>query len=145
MMLVMETLVKKLVNRPCITIDESSSINLLIELLNKNEIGCVIVVSEMKKLPVGIISERDLIRNYNKILNNKNIKVQDLMTKDVIYCNLNSTSKELMEIMTNNKIRHIPIVEKGKLLGIVSIGDVVNRVIENFANETKYLREFISS
>ena len=50
-----------------------------------------------------------------------------------------------MEIMSNNKIRHIPIVEEEKLLGIVSIGDVVNRVIENFTNETKYLREFISN
>ena len=141
----METLIKKLIKRPCVTIDHNSSINFLIELLNKYEIGCVIVISKNKKLPVGIISERDLIRNYDKIINNKYIKVHNLMTKNIIYCNVNTTSKELMEIMSNNKIRHIPIVEEEKLLGIVSIGDVVNRVIENFTNETKYLREFISN
>ena len=61
----MEPLVKKLVKRPCITIDENSTIDFLIKLLNKNKIGCLVVVSEKQKLPVGIISERDLIRNYH--------------------------------------------------------------------------------
>ena len=50
-----------------------------------------------------------------------------------------------MEIMNENKIRHIPIMEQHKLLGIVSIGDVVNRIIENYAYETKHLREYINS
>ena len=95
----MEPLVKKLVKRPCITIDENSTIDFLIKLLNKNKIGCLVVVSEKQKLPVGIISERDLIRNYHKIFKNKHIKVHELMTKDIIYCNKNTTSKELMEIM----------------------------------------------
>ena len=58
---------------------------------------------------------------------------------------LDASSKELMEIMNENKIRHIPIMEQHKLLGIVSIGDVVNRIIENYAYETKHLREYINS
>ena len=67
------------------------------------------------------------------------------MTKNIIFCNKNTSSKELMQIMSKNKIRHIPIIEKNKLLGVVSIGDVVNRIIENYAYETKYLREYINS
>ena len=67
------------------------------------------------------------------------------MTKKIISCSLKTTSKELMEIMTNYKIRHIPIINKGKLLGIVSIGDVVSRLIKNYAEETKQLREYINS
>ena len=67
------------------------------------------------------------------------------MTKNIIFCNKNSSSKELMEIMNENKIRHIPIMDQHKLLGIVSIGDVVNRIIENYAYETKHLREYINS
>ena len=67
------------------------------------------------------------------------------MTKNIIFCNKNSSSKELMEIMNENKIRHIPIMEQHKLLGIVSIGDVVNRIIENYDYETKHLREYINS
>ena len=140
-----ETLVQKLMKRACITLDENSSIKNLIDTLNKNKVGCVVVTSLQSNYPVGIVSERDLVRNFEVILNNNTIKVKDVMTKNIIFCNKNTSSKELMEIMSKNKIRHIPIIEKNKLLGIVSIGDVVNRIIENYAYETKHLREYINS
>ena len=140
-----ETLVQKLIKRACITLDENSSIKSLVDTLNKNKVGCVIVTSLKSHYPVGIVSERDLVRNFKVILNNNTIKVKDVMTKNIIFCNKNTSSKELMEIMSENKIRHIPIIEKNKLLGIVSIGDVVNRIIENYAYETKHLREYINS
>ena len=140
-----ETLAQKLIKRACITLDENSSIKNLVDTLNKNKVGCVVVTSLQSNYPVGIVSERDLVRNYKIILNNNTIKIKDVMTKNLIYCNKNSSSKELMEIMNENKIRHIPIMEEYKLLGIVSIGDVVNRIIENYAYETKHLREYINS
>ena len=140
-----ETLVKKLINRPCITINEDSNVDDLVKILKKNRVGCAVVISDKLDYPVGIISERDLIGNYNKIINEKNVKVREVMTKKIISCNKNASSKELMELMSKNKIRHIPIIEDSKLLGIVSIGDVVNRIIENYAYETKYLREFINN
>ena len=140
-----ETLVQKLIKRACITLDENSSVINLVDTLNKNKVGCVVVISLQSNYPVGIVSERDLIRNYKIILNDNTIKVKDVMTKNIIFCNKNSSSKELMEIMNENKIRHIPIMEQHKLLGIVSIGDVVNRIIENYAYETKHLREYINS
>ena len=140
-----ETLLQKLMKRACITLDENSTIKNLIDILNKNKVGCVVVTSLKSTYPVGIVSERDLVRNYKIILNNNIIKIKDVMTKNIIFCNKNTSSKELMEIMSKNKIRHIPIIEKNKLLGIVSIGDVVNRIIENYAYETKHLREYINS
>ena len=140
-----ETLVQKLMKRACITLDENSIIKNLIDTLNKNKVGCVVVTSLKSTYPVGIVSERDLVRNFEVILNNNTIKLKDVMTKNIIFCNKNTSSKELMEIMSKNKIRHIPIMEKNKLLGIVSIGDVVNRIIENYAYETKHLREYINS
>ena len=140
-----QTLVQKLMKRPCITLDENSTVKDLVDTLNKNKVGCVIVTALKSNYPVGIVSERDLVRNYDKILNNKYTKVRDVMTKNIIFCNKNTSSKELMEIMSKNKIRHIPIIDQQKLLGIVSIGDVVNRIIENYAYETKYLREYINS
>ena len=140
-----ETLVQKLMKRACITLDENSSVKNLVDTLNKNKVGCVVVTSLQSNYPVGIVSERDLIRNYKIILNDNTIKVKDVMTKNIIFCNKNSSSKELMEIMNENKIRHIPIMEQHKLLGIVSIGDVVNRIIDNYAYETKHLREYINS
>lgn len=140
-----ETLVQKLMKRDCITLDENSSIKILVDTLNNNKVGCVVVTSLQTNYPVGIVSERDLVRNYKIILNNNALKIKDVMTKNIIFCNKNSSSKELMEIMNKNKIRHIPIMEQHKLLGIVSIGDVVNRIIENYAYETKFLREYINS
>ena len=140
-----ETLVKKLIKRSCITINENRLIKDLVNILNKNKVGCIVVTSFESDYPVGIVSERDLVRNYDKIINDNEFKVRDVMTKNIIFCNKNTSSQELMELMNQNKIRHIPIIEKKKLLGIVSIGDVVNRIIENYANETKYLREFINS
>ena len=140
-----ESLVQNLTKRACITLDENSSIKNLVDTLNKNKVGCVVVTSLQSNYPVGIVSERDLVRNYKIILNNNNIKIKDIMKKNIIFCNKNSSSKELMEIMNENKIRHIPIMDQHKLLGIVSIGDVVNRIIENYAYETKHLREYINS
>ena len=140
-----ETLVKKLMKRTCITLDEDSSVKNLVDTLNKNKVGCVVVTSSKSNYPVGIVSERDLVRNYDKIISNNIIKVREVMTKNIVFCNKNTSSKELMKIMSDYKIRHIPIIEQHKLLGIVSIGDVVNRIIENYAYETEYLREFINS
>ena len=140
-----ETLVKKLIKRSCITINENRLIKDLVNILNKNKVGCIVVTSFESDYPVGIVSERDLVRNYDKIINDNEFKVRDVMTKNIIFCNKNTSSQELMELMNQNKIRHIPIIEEKKLLGIVSIGDVVNRIIQNYANETKYLREFINS
>ena len=66
------------------------------------------------------------------------------MSKNLITCNLNTSVTELMEIITNNKIRHIPIMEEKKLLGIISIGDVVNYIIDQYKEENQYLRDFIN-
>ena len=141
----MVSLVKSLISRGCITIDQNSNITNLIRLLNFNSVGCLVVLSKEISTPIGMVSERDLIRNYNNIINNRYKKVSQIMTKKIISCSLKTTSKELMEIMTSYKIRHIPIIDQGNLLGIVSIGDVVNRLIKNYAAETKLLREFINS
>ena len=66
------------------------------------------------------------------------------MTKKVISCEKEVLSDELMELMTINKIRHIPIVENNAPIGIVSIGDVVNRLIEKVQYENKMLKDFVS-
>ena len=85
--------------RACITLDENSSIENLVNTLNKNKVGCVVVISSNTNYPVDIILERDLVRNYKIILNNNIIKVKDVMTKNIIFCNKNTSSKELMELM----------------------------------------------
>jgi len=141
----MTKLVESLIKRKCITIKESAKIAELVFHLNKHRIGCLVVLSDNGKRTVGIVSERDLIRSFDMITNNTDIKISDIMTSNVISCDTKTSSKELMEMMTSNRIRHIPIVENSKLLGIVSIGDVVNRLIQNYSEEMKQLRDYISS
>ena len=141
----MGKLVKNLIARGCITIKDNAVINELVSLLNHNSVGCVIVLSNTNGKLVGIISERDIIRNFSKIIENPDLTVSKVTTSNVITCSSDTSSKELMEIVTNNRIRHVPIIENNELLGIVSIGDVVNRLIKNYADETRHLREYINS
>ena len=133
-------LVEKLANRGCITINKGALISELIDLLSSNNIGAVVVVDRGKK-PVGMVSERDIIKNLNKNI----INIEDIMSTDIINCDLSFSSSELMELMNKNKIRHIPIIEKDKLLGIVSIGDVVKRLIEIYETENLNLKNYINS
>tara|TARA_B100001175_G_scaffold161058_1_gene136458 strand:+ start:3304 stop:3717 length:414 start_codon:yes stop_codon:yes gene_type:complete len=133
-------LVEKLANRGCITINKGALISELIDLLSSNNIGAVVVVDRGKK-PVGMVSERDIIKNLNKNIKN----IEDIMSTDIINCDLSFSSSELMELMNKNKIRHIPIIEKNKLLGIVSIGDVVKRLIEIYETENLNLKNYINS
>tara|TARA_B110000008_G_scaffold245719_1_gene256162 strand:- start:86 stop:499 length:414 start_codon:yes stop_codon:yes gene_type:complete len=135
-----EKLVLSLIKRECITITENSTISDLTNLLTLNDIGAVVVVNSNNKA-IGIVSERDVIKNYNT--NHTHIK--NIMTKNLISCDLTISSTSLLEIMNKSKVRHIPIIDKSELLGIVSIGDVVKRLIETYENENINLKNFINS
>ena len=135
-----EKLVLSLIKRECITITENSTISDLTNLLTLNDIGAVVVVNSNNKA-IGIVSERDVIKNYNT--NHTHIK--NIMTKNLIPCDLTISSTSLLEIMNKSKVRHIPIIDKSELLGIVSIGDVVKRLIETYENENINLKNFINS
>ncbi len=135
-----EKLVLSLIKRECITITENSTISDLTNLLTLNDIGAAVVVNSNNKA-IGIVSERDVIKNYNT--NHTHIK--NIMTKNLISCDLTISSTSLLEIMNKSKVRHIPIIDKSKLLGIVSIGDVVKRLIETYENENINLKNFINS
>ncbi len=141
----MVSLVNTLSKRSCLTIDQNEQISNLALLLKKHNIGCLIVTDNSSSKPVGIVSERDLVKYFKKIINKEVLIVKNIMTSNIISCDLSATSNDLMKKMTENKIRHLPIIDNDKLLGIVSIGDVVNRIIFNYEEETKYLKEYISS
>ena len=135
-----EKLVLSLIKRKCITIKVDSTISNLTDLLTLHDIGAVIVVDNNNK-PIGIVSERDVIKNYSKNYNN----IKNIMTNKLISCDLSISSTNLLEIMNKNKVRHVPIIKDNELLGIVSIGDVVKRLIETYENENTNLKAFINS
>ena len=137
-------LISKLLGRDVISLNEDNTIYDAINLLAKNKIGALPIVKNQKIL-CGIISERDIIRELAKDIK-KNLKkslVSTIMTSKVITCNKFTKSDELMDIMTVNKIRHIQIIEEENLIGIISIGDVVKRLIEKFNLENDYLKSWL--
>ena len=133
-------LVENLAKRGCITIQKNSKISELVDLLSLHNIGAVVVTDKEKK-PIGLVSERDIVRNFGKNVH----VVNDIMTPTLITCDLSITSSELMELMNKQKIRHVPIIDKNNLIGIVSIGDVVKRLIEIYETENTNLKNYINS
>ena len=137
-------LVSKISKRKCFTLTTNDSVKTASSKLHENHIGCMPILNEQQNV-VGIISERDLSQLIHSERFNTNLSVDKIMTKDLITCDLNTSVTELMELMTEKKIRHILIMEEKKLLGVVSIGDVVNHLIKKSKEENKNLRDYINS
>lgn len=113
--------------------------------LTEQGVGALVVSADDRTID-GIISERDVMRQIAgggpAILDKK---VEDVMVRDVITCTRSATVTHLMTEMTERRIRHLPVVEDGVLVGIVSIGDVVKRRIAETEHEAEALRQYIST
>ena len=130
--------------RAVTTVTSGSTIAEAVDLLNSKKIGAVVVVDDGKV--AGILSERDIVRHLGKdwaALASR--PVSDVMTRAVVSVSRFATVADVMERMTERRIRHMPIVEEGELVGIVSIGDVVKRKIEETEQEAIALKEYIAS
>ena len=136
-------LVKALSNRKCYTINSSASVQDTANKLTKFNIGAMPVIDDANGV-VGIISERDISRFLSIEKFDLNKKISEIMTKNTISCDLKISVSELMETMTNKKIRHMPIIDQNKLVGIVSIGDVVNHIIQKYEVENDAMRNYIN-
>ena len=128
------------------TISESATLHDLVNALNVHHVGALVVSPDGKKVD-GIVSERDVVRAMpGKLDEIAGMRVRDLMTSEVITCSPNSTVAELMTVMTERRIRHIPVVdETGNLISIVSIGDVVKAYISDLQSEHKALNDYLNS
>jgi CBS domain-containing protein len=116
-----------------------------VALLNRYNIGAIVVVDDAGEL-AGIVSERDIMRLLGREPSTALERpISACMTTNVITCTRDATVAVLMDQMTRFRIRHIPIVEAGRLIGIVSIGDVVKRKIEETEQEALALRDYIAT
>ncbi len=114
-------------------------------LLAEKRIGAVVVSGDAKAVS-GILSERDIIRALAQSgADALGRKVADAMTRDVVTCSMQADIDHLMRLMTDGKFRHVPVVENGALVGIVSIGDVVNRRLSDIEAEQRALKDYIAS
>ena len=140
----MKPFIANLLSRACITVQHDHTLRQVAGILSGNNIGAVPVLDDTGHL-AGIISERDLVRTMTEKITLDTGTAADFMTRQLVTASSNISSSELMTLMTQHKIRHIPIVDGQKLRGIVSIGDVVKRLLEKLETETEQLRHFINS
>ena len=126
-----------------VTTQPDATIAEVATLLKRERIGAVIVTDATGEL-CGIISERDLARGLADhgpgLLD---LRVEQMMTAEVITCTPNDSLETLMQEMTARRFRHLPVLEAGKVAGIISIGDVVKHRLEELENETNLLQDYI--
>lgn len=127
------------------TIVPNATLSDAVQLLAQQRIGAVIVTGADDRV-AGILSERDIVR----VLSERgaaalNESVATVMTRKVLTCNEAETVSVIMERMTTGKFRHLPVVDQGKLVGVISIGDVVKWRVHEIEDETNALREYIAT
>lgn len=128
------------------TISASATVHDLVSSLNSHHVGALVVSSDGKKID-GIVSERDVVRAMpGKLDQLEGMHVRDIMTVEVHTCTADTTVAELMTMMTERRIRHVPVVgPDGNLLSIVSIGDVVKNHVSELDSERQALRDYVVS
>jgi CBS domain-containing protein len=133
-----------------VTIEPTATLGDAVKMLDMHRIGAVVITGANQQI-LGILSERDVVRTLSH-----NVRVaggcqlcdepvEKVMTRQVATCKQTDTVYELMERMTGGKFRHVPVVEGGRLVGIVSIGDVVKYRLDEMASESSALREYIAT
>ncbi len=130
--------------RDVVAVAPSLSVEDLARLLHKRRIGAVLVQDGGGEL-LGIISERDLVRALAEHgADALALTAGQLMTKEVMTASPTSTVEEVMEKMTNSRVRHLPVLEEGRVAGLVSIGDVVKARITQQEHEVDSLKAYVA-
>jgi len=126
-----------------VTMSADETIAQAAQLLRERRIGAIVVVGTRGELQ-GILSERDVVRCLaQRGADALDERVGAVMTSPVITCEGETSLEDLMRLMTNRRIRHLPVVRNGRLGGIISIGDVVRFRLMELESETETLREYI--
>jgi len=127
-----------------LSVEADVKLSAAIKLLAERKIGAVLVMSHGHL--EGILSERDIVR----VLGERGARVLEepvssVMTRKVVSCRQSDTVAGIMEMMTLGKFRHLPVIEEGMVVGLISIGDVVKWRVREFENEQEALRDYIKT
>lgn len=131
--------------REVYTVMPDERLSSIAALLHTRKVGAFVVRDRASQV-VGIISERDIVRAVATVGGaSLDLPVSDVMTRDVIFARLHETVEELLDRMTDRRIRHLPVMDGATLTGIVSIGDLVKARIAVSEHEARTLREYITA
>jgi CBS domain-containing protein len=127
-----------------LSVEPEAKLSAAVKLLGERKIGAVLVMS--KGRIEGILSERDIVR----VLSERGAGVLDepvseVMTRKVIHCRQSDTVGAIMEMMTTGKFRHLPVLEGERVVGLISIGDIVKWRVQEYENEQEALRQYIKT
>jgi CBS domain-containing protein len=127
-----------------LSVEPDAKLSAAVKLLSERRIGAVLVMSGGRI--EGILSERDIVR----VLGERGAAVLDepvsaVMTRKVVSCREKDTVSSIMERMTSGKFRHLPVVEDDKVVGLISIGDIVKWRVKEFESEQEALRDYIKT
>lgn len=129
-------------NSAVITIDAAAPVTEAVQLLHDHRIGAVLAIAD--GCVAGVVSERDIVRAlHSRGGGALDASVGDVMTSPVVTVTSHDTVDEALSLMTERRFRHLPVVEGGRLLGIVSIGDLVKRKIDDAIREAEMLKDYI--
>ena len=130
-------------HRSVFTIAPAASVFEALKLMAEKNVGALLVVEGGQV--AGIITERDYARKIMLMSRaSKETPVRDIMTSDVMYVRPDHTSEECMALMTENRLRHLPVIDGGQLLGLVSIGDLVKDIISQQQFIIQQLEHYIT-
>lgn len=116
----------------------------VVQRMTARGIGALVVVGEDRKV-LGVLSERDVVRRLAAAGSPAlDLSAHAVMTRDVVTCGPTTSVDELMRSMTEGRFRHVPVVEDGRLIGVVSVGDVVKARLEELADERDQLRGYVT-
>ncbi len=128
-----------------VTVRADGRVRDAVDSLNSHNIGAVVVVGADGAI-AGILSERDVVRRLSSDgAEAVDMPITECMTPNPFTCVSSATLDEIMGVMTEKRIRHLPVVEDGRLRGVVSIGDIVKRKIETVEKEAAALKDYIAS
>ncbi|MCB1761362.1 MAG: CBS domain-containing protein [Gammaproteobacteria bacterium] len=128
-----------------IYIDAAATVLDAINNMTDKQVGSLLIRDQQGRLS-GILTERDILRfcaRHSSELSST--LVGDIMTRNPVTAPAECSAEEAMTLMTNRRFRHLPIVEEGEILGMVSIGDLVKSRLKDVTVEVKYLRDYISA
>lgn len=125
-----------------VTVPPDASVNRVVELLREHGYGALVVSSDGTTIE-GIISERDIVRALGLRSDLLDMAVSEIMTSPVITCGPDDRTVGLMDLMTEKRIRHLPVEIDGRLSGLVSIGDVVKHRVSELETEKEVMEEYI--
>ncbi|MCP3867378.1 MAG: CBS domain-containing protein [Gammaproteobacteria bacterium] len=123
----------------------SDEVNHAIKTMVEHSIGSLLIMSEEDQL-VGILTERDVLR-FGSSRNGdlSGALIEEVMTRDLMVATPDCSIDQAMSMMTEHRFRHLPVIEDGKPVGMVSIGDLVKAKLKDVTVEVKYLRDYISA